>query len=94
MALITDNAPTHPLPKSPPIDYNRPPLPLLDHIKLIYLPPNTTAWLQPLDAGVIRSLEAGYPRRFIQHMVDYFEKHEQAASNLDVLKVIYMVADA
>jgi len=27
-------------------------------------------------------------------MVDYFEKHNQAAPNLDVLQVIYMVAEA
>jgi len=96
IALITDNALTHPPPESPPIDYDGPPPPRLDHIKLIYLPPNTTAWLQPLDAGIIRSLKAGYTGRcrFIQHMVEYFEKHDQAAPNLDVLQVIYMVAEA
>jgi len=70
IAVITDNAPTHPLPESSPIDYQGPPLPLLNHIKLIYLPPNSTAWLQPLDNGIIRFLKAGYWRRFIQHMVD------------------------
>ena len=94
IALITDNTPTHPPPESPPIDYNEPPPPLLDHVKLIYFPPNTTAWLQPLDAGIIRSLKAGYRRRFIQHIVDYFERHDEAAPNLDVLQVIYMVAEA
>ena len=94
IALITDNAPTHLPPESPPIDYKGPPPPVLDHIKLIYLPPNTTAWLQPLDAGIIRSLKAGYRRRFVQYMVNYYEKHGEAAPKLDVLQVIYMVAEA
>lgn len=35
IALITDNVPTHPPPESPPIDYNGPLPPLLDHVKLI-----------------------------------------------------------
>lgn len=54
IALITDNAPTHPPPDKPPIDYSGPKPPALDHVMLIYLPPNTTAWLQPLDAGINR----------------------------------------
>jgi len=94
IALITDNAPTQPPPERPPIEYKRPPPPVLDHIKLIYLPPNTTAWLQPLDAGIIRSLKAGYRRRFVQYMVDYYEKHGEAAPKLDILQVIYLVAEA
>ncbi|RPA91727.1 hypothetical protein L873DRAFT_1848123 [Choiromyces venosus 120613-1] len=42
---------------------------------------------KPLDAGIIRSLKAGYWHRFVQHMVDYFEKYGEAAPNLDVLQV-------
>ena len=94
IALITDNAPTHPPPTKPPIGYIGPPPPVLDYVKLIYLPPNTTAWLQPLDAGIIRSLKAGYQRRFVKYIVDYFEKYGTVAPNLNVLQVIYMVAEA
>ena len=32
----------------------------LTNIELIYLPPNTTAHLQPMDAGIIHSLKAKY----------------------------------
>lgn len=94
IALITDNAPTYPHPLNPSKGYNGPLPPILDHIKLIYLPPNTSAWLQPLDAGIIRSLKAGYRRCFVQYVVDYFENHNTAGPNLDVLQVIHMIADA
>lgn len=94
IALLADNAPTHPPPNRPPVEYKGPPPPILDHVKLIYLPPNTTAWLQPLDAGIIRSLKAGYRRKFVQYIVNYFEKHGTAAPNLDVLQVIYLIAEA
>ena len=58
IALITDNAPTHQPSENPPIDHMGPPPPVLDHVKLIYVLLNTTAWLQPLHAGIIRSLKA------------------------------------
>ena len=32
----------------------------LTNIKLIYLPPNTTAHLQPMDAGIIHSFKSKY----------------------------------
>ena len=94
IALITDNAPTHPPPEKPPIEYTGPKPPVLDHITLFYLPPNTTAWLQPLDAGIIRSLKAGYRCRYVTHIVDFFERTGTAAPKLDVLQVIYMIAAA
>ncbi|PWW78685.1 hypothetical protein C7212DRAFT_166126, partial [Tuber magnatum] len=60
IALITDNAPTNPLPEKLPIEYTGPKLPILDRVILFYLPLNTTAWLQPLDARIIRYLKADY----------------------------------
>ena len=44
IALILDNAPCHPSI-------------VLPNVELIFLPPNTTAKTQPLDAGIIRSLK-------------------------------------
>src|SRR5438034_1380287 len=35
-------------------------IPKLSNIKLIYLPPNTTAHLQPIDAGIIHSFKTKY----------------------------------
>jgi hypothetical protein len=51
--LLVDNAPTHPHPNCPPQNYTGPTSPVLTNIRLEFLPPNTTAFLQPLDAGII-----------------------------------------
>ena len=72
IALVTDNCSTHPLPTAPSIDYKGPTPPILTHVTLIYLPPNTTSFLQPLDAGIIASFKAAYRRRYAQFMVEQF----------------------
>lgn len=46
-----------------------------------------------MNAGIIRSLKAEYRRCFVQYVVDYFENHNIAAPNLDVLQVIHMIAN-
>ena len=51
IALIIDNCPAHPSISN------------LNNIQLIFLPPNTTSILQPMDQGVIRSLKAHYRGR-------------------------------
>ena len=54
--LLLDNAPAHPAERD---------LVALDgRIKVIYLPPNTTSLIQPMDQGVIESCKRGYRRRF------------------------------
>ena len=70
IALITDKGPTHPPPHKPSIDYFGPKPPALDHVTLVYLAPNTTTWLQPLDAGIIRLLKARYRRKYVAYIVD------------------------
>jgi len=94
IALVTDNCPTHPPPTSPPIDYKGPKPPLLTHITLVYLPPGTTSFLQPLDAGIISSFKAAYRRRYAQFMVQHFNQYGEAPSKLDILQAIYLIADS
>ena len=96
IALVTDNCPTHPPPTSPPIDYIGPKPPLLTHITLVNLPPCTTAFLQPLDAGIISSfnLKAAYQRRYAQFMVQHFNQYGEAPSKLDFLQAIYLIMDS
>ena len=54
--LLLDNAPAHPAERA---------LVGLDgRIKVIYLPPNTTSLIQPMDQGVIEACKRGYRRRF------------------------------
>ena len=51
--LILDNAPGHP----PHLDDFH------SHVKVLYLPPNTTSFLQPIDQGVIANFKKYYIRR-------------------------------
>ena len=70
--LITDNCPSHPHPDSLPENYEGPPPPILTNITLLYLPPNTTSKLQPLDQGIIAAFKAAYRRKYADYMVQYF----------------------
>lgn len=55
--LFLDNAPVH------PSDVE------LKNITLKFFPANTTAQIQPLDQGVIRTFKAHYRRHLIQHIL-------------------------
>jgi hypothetical protein len=50
--LLVDNCPAHPHVQD------------LSNIKLVFLPPNATYVLQPMDMGIIKSFK-GYFRRFL-----------------------------
>ena len=92
--LITDNCPSHPHPNSPPENYEGPAPPVLTNITLLYLPPNTTSKLQPLDQGIIAAFKAAYRRQYADYMVQYFNRHSQAPPKLNILSAIYLMADA
>jgi len=83
--LLADNAPTHPPPSTTPLNYTGPTPPVLTHVKVHYLPPNTTAFLQPLDGGIIASFQATYRRLFAQYYVDHFNRYDNLAPKLDAL---------
>ncbi|XP_063598620.1 tigger transposable element-derived protein 6-like [Penaeus indicus] len=61
IALIIDNCPAHPTVSN------------LTNVQLVFLPPNTTSILQPMDQGVIRSLKAYY-RGKVETIVNCFRK--------------------
>jgi hypothetical protein len=46
----------------------------LTNVKIIYLPPNTTAHLQPMDAGIIHSFKANYKRLFCRYLIQQFDE--------------------
>ena len=58
--LIVDNAPSHPN---------------LDHsnVNLVFLPPNTTSIIQPLDPGIIATFKKYYVKRTFQFILSQFE---------------------
>ncbi|CAF1622589.1 unnamed protein product [Adineta ricciae] len=55
--LFLDNAPVH------PVDVK------LENITLKFFPANTTAVIQPMDQGVIRTFKAYYRQQLIQHII-------------------------
>ena len=69
--LLVDNFSAHI--QVDPIDYD------LKAIPLEFLPPNTTAQLQPLDAGIIRIFKAYYRQAFL--CLAILRDEEDAAQN-------------
>lgn len=57
ICLLLDNATSH-----PHLD--------LTNIKLIFLPPNTTSSLQPLDQGIIHCFKMHYRKRILSHLIN------------------------
>lgn len=59
--LFLDNATCHPN-KS------------LSHVELVFFPPNTTAFCQPMDQGVIQSFKLQYRKLLMQHIVSHIDE--------------------
>ena len=59
--ITLDNAGCHPT----DLDH------LLEHVEVKYLPPNTTAVIQPMDQGVIHVFKKNYMNIYYNKMIDY-----------------------
>nr|XP_019543329.2 tigger transposable element-derived protein 1-like [Aedes albopictus] len=60
--LLLDNAPSH------PTTFDHP------NVKLLYLPPNTTSLIQPLDQGIIRNFKLLYIKKSYRHILHTSER--------------------
>lgn len=87
--LIVDNAPTHPTEK------------LLERgnsqFITIFLPPNVTSLLQPMDQSVIETMKCHYRRQLLRKLVVEGEDEEGVLANhkkIDLKDYVYMVAEA
>lgn len=58
--FLVDNAPGH-----PPCDH--------EHIKIAFLPPNTTSIIQPMDQGLIQSFKKYYLRTIFRNAIKVTE---------------------
>ncbi|KAE9528898.1 hypothetical protein AGLY_012473 [Aphis glycines] len=79
--LFVDNCPAHPT--------NIP----LENIKLVFLPPNATAKLQPLDQGIIKVLKQKYRKKLVLRYLKEMES-KNSAKKLDVLDALHYVSAA
>ena len=80
IALVVDNCTAHPVIHG------------LTNVRLVFLPPNTTAKTQPMDAGVIRCLKAHYRKNLAEMRLLAFE--EKKEFKVDVLEAMKLLDEA
>lgn len=71
--LILDNAPAHPLPEKLVSDDG--------NIRCLFLPPNVTSLLQPMDQGVIAACKKIYVRKYLQEVLVVTPEEEDDISD-------------
>ena len=64
------------------------------NVTIVYFGANLTAWVQPLDAGIIRCFKAHYRRRFCKNALERDELGETDIYNINLLQVIQMAMAA
>ncbi|KAG6610408.1 CENP-b protein 1 [Phytophthora cinnamomi] len=79
--LLIDNAPSH-------IDVQ------LTYVEVVFLPPNATAVLQPLDGGIIACFKAHYRRFHLMHALEVADQQQKNWFEVDILTAMKSVATA
>lgn len=64
----------------------------LTNVQLHFLPPNTTAHLQPLDNGIIQSFKTQYRKLLVSHYIHCLDENE--SMNINVKQALYFIRDA
>ena len=78
--LLLDNAPSHPSSETLQSDDGK--------IKTMFLPPNTTATIQPMDQAVLDPCKHRYKRKLLAHII--LENESADKSVPEILKAITM----
>lgn len=64
----------------------------LKQIKMVFMPPNTSSKLQPMDQGVIHSLNCHYRKILLIKMLDAIDKNKTFSVDLlDAIQFINML---
>ena len=87
IALLMDNAGCHP----PELKEK------YSNIKIIFLPPNTTSKLQPLDLGIIQNFKVHYRKLFLRFVISKIDECDSASEvikSVDILQAIRWVSQA
>lgn len=67
------------------------------HIKIVFLPKNTTSRLQPLDAGIIRNFKVKYRKRLVKFVLSRIREDASATEivkGVNVLMAIQWIQEA
>lgn len=65
-------------------------IPNMESVSVIFLPPNTTSKLQPLDQGIIKNFKVMYRTEVVRHVLKNMESNAPNAA-LDVLQAMRFV---
>jgi hypothetical protein len=65
----------------------------LKWVQLHFLPPNTTSFLQPCDAGIIKCLKQHYKKLLVNHYLESIENESQI-KEVDVKQAMVMINKA
>ena len=60
----------------------------LQNVTIVWLPPCSTSYYQPLDQGIIKAFKASYRRKWLAYMLDEFEANRYPLKTMNVLKAI------
>ena len=61
------------------------------NIKVVFLPPNTTSRLQPLDLGIIKNFKVYYRKLLLSYIVTKMDEHllaSEVANKVDILQAM------
>ena len=83
VALIVDNCPAHTE------------IRVLESVQILFLPPNATSLLQPMDQGVIRSLKAKYRTEVAEKMINTIDNDKSlpTTSIIEAMKLFVLAWD-
>ena len=82
--LFIDNAPSHPAQQ-------------LSNVKVQFLPPNTTSVLQPLDAGLIKTMKSNYRKCLLRAVLSRIDQNltvSEIQKQISVLDAYHWIATA
>ena len=81
IALLVDNAGCHPLELKD----------RYSNVKIIFLPPNSTSKLQPLDLGIIQNFKIHYWKLFLHFVISKIDKCDTASEVIKSVNILQVI---